>query len=415
MPARARQPRRGDHGHAQVHRRAQARDHGPARVSRPGQRTYVDHAHIPRVQGGMGTAIISTSRGVMTGHEARSRASAARSWRRSGRPWSSDVPNRKTTNPGARGRDDRDRARARDRQRPQGRAVASASTATSRSSSVRTARRCSCHAPDRPRRAPGAARPHAHAGRQHGPGRHRRLREAPGDPGRRLPRPAARPRSRARARLLAPGLGRRLPTGSSSRSRSRRGSSSGARPSSRSARSPPTSASSASPSPTRARGFATRANTWPGRLVSEHDGQHCPGQRGSSAAAGSAPRCAAPRERPRISVFRSNRGIFAQLIDDDAGRTLASVNWTEAELRELGAMDQARRAGAAARRARQGGRRGARRVRPRRLPVPRARQGTRRRRPRGRAGISDRLTWICSWHDDRTVTATGPGPPGARG
>ena len=34
-------------------------------------------------------------------------------------------------------------------------------------------------------------------------------------------------------------------------------------------------------------------------------------------------------ERPRISVFRSNRGIFAQLIDDDAGRTLASVQWTE--------------------------------------------------------------------------------------
>jgi small subunit ribosomal protein S8 len=44
---------------------------GIERVSRPGQRTYVDHAHIPRIQGGMGTAIISTSRGVMTGHEAR--------------------------------------------------------------------------------------------------------------------------------------------------------------------------------------------------------------------------------------------------------------------------------------------------------------------------------------------------------
>ena len=44
---------------------------GLKRVSRPGQRTYVDHAHIPRVQGGMGTAIISTSKGVMTGHEAR--------------------------------------------------------------------------------------------------------------------------------------------------------------------------------------------------------------------------------------------------------------------------------------------------------------------------------------------------------
>jgi small subunit ribosomal protein S8 len=44
---------------------------GIQRVSRPGQRRYVDHGHIPRIQGGMGTAIISTSKGVMTGHEAR--------------------------------------------------------------------------------------------------------------------------------------------------------------------------------------------------------------------------------------------------------------------------------------------------------------------------------------------------------
>ena len=51
-------------------------------------------------------------------------------------------------------------------------------------------------------------------------------------------------------------------------------------------------------------------------------------------------------ERPRISVFRSNRGIVAQLIDDDAGRTLAAVNWTEAELRGLKPMEQATRAGA---------------------------------------------------------------------
>ncbi len=44
---------------------------GIERVSRPGQRTYVDHSSIPRIQGGMGTAIISTSQGVMTGHDAR--------------------------------------------------------------------------------------------------------------------------------------------------------------------------------------------------------------------------------------------------------------------------------------------------------------------------------------------------------
>jgi large subunit ribosomal protein L18 len=51
-------------------------------------------------------------------------------------------------------------------------------------------------------------------------------------------------------------------------------------------------------------------------------------------------------ERPRISVFRSNRGISAQLIDDVAGRTIAAVNWTEAELRPLAPGDRAQRAGA---------------------------------------------------------------------
>jgi large subunit ribosomal protein L18 len=50
-------------------------------------------------------------------------------------------------------------------------------------------------------------------------------------------------------------------------------------------------------------------------------------------------------ERPRISVFRSNRGVFAQLIDDDAGVTLAAVNWTESDLRTLKPLEQANRAG----------------------------------------------------------------------
>ena len=43
---------------------------GLKRVSRPGRRRYVTHEEIPRVLGGMGTAILSTSVGVMTGHEA---------------------------------------------------------------------------------------------------------------------------------------------------------------------------------------------------------------------------------------------------------------------------------------------------------------------------------------------------------
>ena len=45
--------------------------HGLQRVSRPGRRTYVQAGGVPKVQGGMGTTIVSTSRGVMTGHEAR--------------------------------------------------------------------------------------------------------------------------------------------------------------------------------------------------------------------------------------------------------------------------------------------------------------------------------------------------------
>ena len=46
---------------------------GLERISRPGRRRYVDHTEVPRVHGGTGTAIVSTSVGVMTGHEAKSR------------------------------------------------------------------------------------------------------------------------------------------------------------------------------------------------------------------------------------------------------------------------------------------------------------------------------------------------------
>ncbi len=49
--------------------------------------------------------------------------------------------------------------------------------------------------------------------------------------------------------------------------------------------------------------------------------------------------------RPRISVFRSNRGIAAQLIDDASGRTLAAVSWTESDLRGLKPMEQAAKSG----------------------------------------------------------------------
>src|ERR687895_1461786 len=44
---------------------------GLERLSKPGRRQYVPADAVPKVQGGMGTSILSTSRGVMTGHEAR--------------------------------------------------------------------------------------------------------------------------------------------------------------------------------------------------------------------------------------------------------------------------------------------------------------------------------------------------------
>ncbi len=50
-------------------------------------------------------------------------------------------------------------------------------------------------------------------------------------------------------------------------------------------------------------------------------------------------------ERPRISVFRSNRGLSAQLIDDVDARTLAAVSWFEPDLSKLSKADRAKRAG----------------------------------------------------------------------
>ncbi len=52
-------------------------------------------------------------------------------------------------------------------------------------------------------------------------------------------------------------------------------------------------------------------------------------------------------ERPRISVFRSNRGLSAQLIDDSSGHTLAAVSWFEPELSSLQRGERTKRAGEA--------------------------------------------------------------------
>ena len=49
--------------------------------------------------------------------------------------------------------------------------------------------------------------------------------------------------------------------------------------------------------------------------------------------------------RPRVSVFRSNRGLSAQLVDDHSGRTLAAVHWYEPDLRKLASADRTKRSG----------------------------------------------------------------------
>ena len=91
-------------------------------------------------------------------------------------------------------------------------------------------------------------------------------------------------------------------------------------------------------------------------------------------------------ERPRLLVFRSNRGISAQLIDDQTGRTLAAASWNGVS--DVGLEDRAgERSRQGARGRRQEGRNRHLRVRPRRLPVPRTREGPRRGRPRRRAPV----------------------------
>ena len=52
-------------------------------------------------------------------------------------------------------------------------------------------------------------------------------------------------------------------------------------------------------------------------------------------------------DRPRLAVFRSNRGIFAQLVDDETGRTLAAANWLGLKSAKGTKTDQAAEVGKA--------------------------------------------------------------------
>ena len=208
---------------------------------------------------------------------------------------------------------------------------------------------------DRPRRAPGPARAHPQPDREHGRGRHRRLREAARDPGRRLPRPAAGQHARAGARLsrtrssveapegiefevpqpteiIVRGIDKQLVGEIAAEIRKRR-----------------------PPEPYKGKGvrYARRARRPQGRQA-RMTVLTKPQQTGCAAAAGSAPRSRGTAERPRLSVYRSNRGrLRAADRRRRQGHTVAAVNWTEADLRELEPTraGQARRR--AARRARQ--------------------------------------------------------------
>ena len=52
-------------------------------------------------------------------------------------------------------------------------------------------------------------------------------------------------------------------------------------------------------------------------------------------------------ERPRLAVFRSNKGIFAQLVDDESGRTLAGASWLALRGFDGSKTEQAREVGKA--------------------------------------------------------------------
>ena len=61
-------------------------------------------------------------------------------------------------------------------------------------------------------------------------------------------------------------------------------------------------------------------------------------------------------ERPRLAVFRSNRGIYAQLVDDSSGKTLAAASWLALKGFKGDKTEQAAEVGKLARREREEGR-----------------------------------------------------------
>ena len=96
--------------------------------------------------------------------------------------------------------------------------------------------------------------------------------------------------------------------------------------------------------------------------------------------------------RPRLNVFRSSAHIYAQVIDDDRGRTLVAASDLEQEVIDRAGADatksvRVKRGRRGHRRAGESGWHRHSRVRPGRVHLPRAGQGSRRRRPRGRTAF----------------------------
>ena len=182
---------------------------GIKRISKPGLRVYSASNEIPRVYGGLGVAIVSTSRGVMSGAQAR---------KLHGGEVPSGTGSRLVGGEGPHRNDVENRTHADHAARPTSRLR---STRTTRwSSSRRQAARATIARGDEGRerggcpadraavglpRASLAPRPDPDAGRQHGDGRDRRASPTAGDQRRRLPRDAGRRHGDVPARLLAPG------------------------------------------------------------------------------------------------------------------------------------------------------------------------------------------------------------------
>ena len=232
---------------------------------------------------------------------------------------------------------------------------------------------------------------------QHGHRRHHRLPQGPRDHRRRLPRPAGRQEAAAQPGLQPPDRdrsaaayqlrGRERPPGWPSLASTR----------SSSATLPPGSAPRASPSPTRARACATPARSSAARPArparSEARSEHAvsrDARRAPSATTASACTLAGSTGRPRLAVFRSLNQIYAQVIDDSAGRTLASRFVARDGLRDVAAAPSPSRPRSVGRllaeRAKAAGVEQGR-LRPRRLPLPRPRSRAGRCRARSRARL----------------------------